>query len=46
MFNSNKKSSTTQYKAKKEDLVLLRSKYQDRKFAEELDYLESLGGIF
>jgi len=33
------------YKANKDDLVNLVSKCQQRNFAEEVDYLEELGGI-
>lgn len=34
------------YKAKKDDLVNLVSKCQQRNFSEEVDHLEELGGNF
>jgi len=35
----------TSYKANRDDLVNLVSKCQQRNFAEEVDYLEELGGM-
>lgn len=35
---------TSRYKAKKEDLITLASKCQQRTFAEDVDFLEELGG--
>jgi len=37
---------TFKYKAKKEDLITLVSKCQERVFSDEIDFLEQMGGTF
>jgi len=37
-------TKTYKYTAKKADLISLVSKCQERKFAEDVDFLEALGG--